>query len=509
MDANNDDKRISPVKENVDSKALDPGVLEVIAGSTNSISEKAVDANIVDFSGDDDPSNPMNRTSSVRWMHVGFVSFMAFVLALGDVAFAPAIPSLLKDFNVSTNSPLSAVVISIYSLGSIPGNMLGPPLSEWQGRLPILHTSNCLFITFIIACAVSPNIHVLCAFRFISAIFGSVAYTLGGPIIGDLFPQEKRGAAMAVFSSGQLIGPVVGPIFGGFLAQHKGWRWIFWLMAILAGSAFGPSLLLMRESYAPVVLERKVKALRISTGNKNLRSKFDMSDEHESAWTGFIQSLVRPAKMFFLLPMVTSISLYFAMIYGFLYIILTRMNLIYETVYHFSDGDIGLTYIGLGIGLLFGSIFCGVFSDWYMKKASAGGEQKPEYRLPPLLFGTVFIPLGFFLYGWSARFHLHWILPLIGTAFVGFGIMTTLIPSTNYLVDSFPLYAASAIAVTEILLAVSGATFPLAAPSLYRTLGLGWGNSLLGFLTLMFAPLPWILLRYGERIRKRGSSVKL
>lgn len=126
-----------------------------------------------------------------------------------------------------------------------------------------------------------------------------------------------------------------------------------------------------------------------------------------------------------------------------------------------------------------------------------------------LVLGTFFIPVGFFIYGWSAKFHLHWILPLFGTALVGFGIMTTLIPSSNYLVDSFPLHSASAIAVTEILLALSGATFPLAGPALYNTLGVGWGNSLLGFLTLMFVPLPWILLKYGERIRKRGERIQL
>lgn len=75
--------------------------------------------------------------------------------------------------------------------------------------------------------------------------------------------------------------------------------------------------------------------------------------------------------------------------------------------------------------------------------------------------------------------------------------MTTLLPSTNYLVDSFPLHSESAIAVTELLFAASGALFPLAAPPLYNHIGYGWGNSALAFSTIAFAPLPWLLLKFG------------
>jgi multidrug resistance protein len=267
---------------------------------------------------------------------------------LGDVAFAPGVPTLLSDFDVSVNSTLSTLVISIYSLGTMAGNLFGPSLSEWLGRLPVLHTANSLFIVFVIGCAVSPTIHVLVAFRFLSGLFGSLCLTLGGPIVGDLFPQEKVGLATSLLSMGQLIGPIVGPIIGGFLAQDKGWRWIFWFMAILWGAALIPSILLMRESYRPVVLKRKVNHLQKSTGNFDLKSKFEVEDGPTSVWTSLMRSLIRPAKMFAFLPMVTSIVLYLTLIYGYMYIILTRMNEIYATVYHFSSGDIGLTYIGIG-----------------------------------------------------------------------------------------------------------------------------------------------------------------
>lgn len=81
--------------------------------------------------------------------------------------------------------------------------------------------------------------------------------------------------------------------------------------------------------------------------------------------------------------------------------------------------------------------------------------------------------------------------------------MTTVIPVENYLVDAYTLHGASAVAATTPLKSFSGAVLPLAAPALYARLGLGWGNSLLGFIALAIIPLPILLMRYGKWARDR------
>lgn len=75
-------------------------------------------------------------------------------------------------------------------------------------------------------------------------------------------------------------------------------------------------------------------------------------------------------------------------------------------------------------------------------------------------------------------------------------------PIQTYLVDAFTLHAASALAGASVLRSIVGAFLPLAGPKLYRSLGLGWGNSLLAFIALAFSPLPWVFFKWGERIRK-------
>ena len=122
-----------------------------------------------------------------------------------------------------------------------------------------------------------------------------------------------------------------------------------------------------------------------------------------------------------------------------------------------------------------------------------------------MLLGGTLTPIGLFLYGWTVEVRTHWIVPIIGTSFIGFGLAVTNIPVLSYMVDAFGVYSASAVAASLLLRCIFGAVLPLAGPPLYGSLGYGWGNSLLGFLALLFLPIPLLLMRYGERLRKSSK----
>jgi multidrug resistance protein len=149
------------------------------------------------------------------------------------------------------------------------------PLSEIYGRVIVYHVCNIGFLAFIVGCALAPSLNVLIGCRLLSGIFGSCTLANGGGSIADMIGQEKRGAAMAIFSVGPLLGPVIGPVAGGFLANGKGWRWDFWVLLIV-GAFIGIAMaIFMRETFAPILLQKKVKRLRKETGNELLRSKLD------------------------------------------------------------------------------------------------------------------------------------------------------------------------------------------------------------------------------------------
>ena len=126
---------------------------------------------------------------------------------------------------------------------------------------------------------------------------------------------------------------------------------------------------------------------------------------------------------------------------------------------------------------------------------------KPEHRLLLMLLGATILPIGLILYGWTVAERVQWVAPLIGTALVGFSVILIILPTENYLVDAYDLYSASAIAAGVILRAFSGAVLPLIGPQIYGSLGLGWGNSVFGFIAVAFIPPILALMRYGERIR--------
>ena len=115
------------------------------------------------------------------------------------------------------------------------------------------------------------------------------------------------------------------------------------------------------------------------------------------------------------------------------------------------------------------------------------------------------LPIGFFFFGWTAQYKTHWILPIIGTSFIGIGALFVMMPVQLYLIDAFgPRGGASALAANTVLRSLAGCFLPLAGPHLYHSkLELGWGNSLLGFLAIGFCALPIIFYRYGEMLRNR------
>jgi uncharacterized protein YqgC (DUF456 family) len=119
--------------------------------------------------------------------------------------------------------------------------------------------------------------------------------------------------------------------------------------------------------------------------------------------------------------------------------------------------------------------------------------------MPPLIPGSLFIPIGLFWYGWSAEKQLHWIMPIVGTGWMAFGMLASFLPIQTYLVDAFSEHAASVTA--SMTSSIIGAFLPLAGPAMYARLGLGWGNSMLGFIALAMLPLPVVFYCYGKRIR--------
>lgn len=377
------------------------------------------------------------------------------------------------------------------------GPLMWAPLSEIYGRIPVYHLTNAGFLAFTIGCAVAPSLASLIVFRFFAGLFGSCITANGGASFADMIPVERRATYMAFFIMGPILGPVAGPIGGGFLASAQGWRWVFWLVAIAGGFNAAMMVVFCRETYAPLILRRKARRSGLPVDS--------VPGSDLSPWAVLRRGILRPMKLLALSPLGAMLAIYMAVIYGFLYLMISSISQVFVNTYGFSTNLSGLAYIGLGLGCLSGNLLVSFTSDRYMLRRAGqnGGEKKPEYRNRWVPLGAVSVPCGFFIYGWTAEYRVHWIVPIIGTYFIGFGFNTIFNSILLYIVESFTIFAASALAANGVVRNLGGGLLPLAGLTLYGRLGVGWGNSVLAFVHLgVIVPMTLVLMRYGEFIRK-------
>lgn len=186
-------------------------------------------------------------------------------------------------------------------------------------------------------------------------------------------------------------------------------------------------LFFMRETYETVLLSRKAARLRKQTGNTALIARTDKGLTPNQLLK---LSLLRPLKLMVLSPMVTSLSIFAGVAFGLVFLQITTFPLVFEEQYGFGTGTSGLAYLGLGFGMLFGTLIYGRNSDKLLKALAKGGELKPEYRLPFMVYTAPLLPAGFFWYGWTADKHVHWIVPILGTFLVGVGALFIVVRHT-------------------------------------------------------------------------------
>lgn len=258
----------------------------------------------------------------------------------------------------------------------------------------------------------------------------------------------------------------------------------------------------LHETYAPVLLAERKARMELE-GHTTNKYRFEGEDDRPFK-SKMLNSLTRPLRIL-LQPIVFTMSLYQALIFGTTYSIYTNMQPIYGGQYGFSTEQVGLLYLGPGLGFLFAVWFIVPKIDTIYNRLTAqnNGKSQPEFRLPLANFGSVFIPISLFWFAWTVEYHVHWFATIASTFFYGIGQVMILNTVQNYYIDSFEKYAASAIAAGAVFRSLLGGVTPLIAPLVFDKLGYGWGISVFGFMAVAIAPAPLAFFYYGKGIRER------
>ncbi|KAK5112252.1 hypothetical protein LTR62_004413 [Meristemomyces frigidus] len=457
----------------------------------------------VKFDGDD-KTNPRNWSTMYKAFITWQLGMLALAASLGSSIIAPAEPTIATYTGVSQETMVLAV--SLYVLGFAFGPLLWGPISEVYGRkVSMLPAMYCLAL-FSIGTAVSKNAAAVFLTRFFAGVFGSAPVSNVSAALGDMYSPKARGIAVTFYAVCVVGGPTIGPIIGSALTvnPHLGWRWTEYIEAIWTAVVATMTLFLMPEVYTPTLLVRKARKLRQQTGDDRYWHP------HESSRITFSNILTkhvsRPLRMLTTEPMVTCIAIYASFVYGLLYLTLEVFPIVYRENRHLSPVVSTLPFLGLFVGVLAAVGINLANQPRYSRIVEQNnGRAVPEARCPPMLVGGALFVIGLFWFGWTADPKYHWAIPTVATAFIGAGFNVIFQQCINFLVDTYSLYAASAVSANTFLRSLVGFGLPLAARPMFLNLGVGPACSVLGAVAALALPIPLIFMRYGLRLRQRSK----
>ncbi|KAI0778356.1 MFS polyamine transporter [Trametes elegans] len=371
-------------------------------------------------------------------------------------------------------------------------------------------------IVWNLACGFAQTEAQLMVFRFLSGFGGSAPLACGGAVLSDMWGPEERGQAIAIYSLAPLLGPAIGPVAGGWIAERSTWRWVFWSTSVVAGIIQVIGFLLLPETFAPVLLQWKAKAIRKQLDAekgpvKPVRTIFQKPGQQRNYKEFIARALLRPFILFATEPIIQLVAVYLAFIYGVIYLVIATIPAIYTNVYHEEPGIMGLHYIAMGLGLFVASQVNARILDrvYAVLKRRNNGQGEPEFRLPTVFPGMIFVPAGLLMSGWGAQEDVHWIVLDIGYALIGAGMVLTFQGMQTYVIDAFTTYAASALAAVSFFRSLAGFGFPLFSPAMFAALGYGKGNTILAaFAFGVGLPAIWAFWRYGKKIRNMSRRAQ-
>lgn len=464
--------------------------------------DESQDPNQVEWDGPKDPENPQNWSQRKKWALTVLASMLTVNVTFASSAPSAATQQLTQEFQIGTVT--ATLITSIFLAGYCLGPILWSTASELVGRKVVLSIAMLMYTLFILGQALAKNVETLFVTRFISGVCAAAPLTICGGIIADMWDPIGRGFAMSLFSCAVFIGPVFGPIIGGFVTQsYLGWRWVFWVMIIFAAVCWLVLIIFLPETFAPVLLMRKAKRLRKldPEANKNLYAPHEKSD-----WSiGGIahRTLLRPFQILTQEPILVLITIYLSIVYGILYGLFEAVPIIFEMKRGFNLGESGLIFIAVGLGTTIGGII-NVFMSLRYKSLTPFWHNlpPPEERLWGSMIAGPVLVAGAFWFGWTGEYaSVPWYVPALALIPIGISFTLVFISLLAYIVDCYTVYAASALAANTIVRSAVGAAFPLFVRSMYLGLGANWASSLLGFVALVLTPFPYIFYVYGSKIR--------
>ncbi|KAJ5391367.1 major facilitator superfamily domain-containing protein [Penicillium cosmopolitanum] len=375
---------------------------------------------LVDWYYTDDAENPHNWSNSKRAWMTTLICLYTFVVYTTSAIYTSSLQGVMEEFNV--NSLVGTLGLSLYVLGYGIGPLVFSPLSEIPiiGRNPVYVVTMFLFVIISIPTAFVGNFPGLLVLRFLQGFFGSPCLASGGASIGDMYSLISLPYAMMAWVSAAYCGPALGPLLSGFAVPVKGWRWSLFESIWASAPIFILMLLFLPETSSATILLRRAQRLRKVFNDNRLMSQSEIDQRNMRISAIAIDALVKPMEITIKDPAVLFVQIYTAIIYGIYYSFFEVFPLVYPVDYGMNLGEVGLVFLCILVSCILAVTIYGLYIYlWMNPRIARLGFPPQEYRLLPALPASFGPTIGLFIFAWTARASIHWIVPTIGITIYG------------------------------------------------------------------------------------------
>ncbi|OTA88168.1 hypothetical protein M434DRAFT_23727 [Hypoxylon sp. CO27-5] len=484
-----------------------------------------------------------NYSAFTDWEKRGIVlgaAIGAFFSPLTAQIYLPALNVLAADFHVTISQINLTVTTYMIFQGLTP--MFVGSLADTAGRRPAYFICFVIYICANIGCALAPSYAALLVLRMLQSAGSSTTVALCQAVVADCVTSAERGHYVGYTSLPILLAPAIGPIIGGILSQYVGWRWIFWLLAILAGFVFLIHAFFLPETCREIVGDGSIRphpayrtlwqlckdALRKrrsrregQSSNASLSHTMSRTSTRRSihlgkfnVWKSLI--ILAEKEMLILLG-------FGSIIFTGFYCVATVMPTQLAENYGFDEVKIGLMYLPMVGGSILAAFVNGKLMNWnYRRHCRLRGvpyERSKQQDLAEfpierarLEIGVPMLALsiaGTFGWGWAFQYRAHIAVPcvllfLLGWAVVGFSNAINVL-----LVDVNVGSAGAATASNNLTRCLVGAAATAVIGPMINGVGIGWAFTVLGGIYTVSSPTIFIIMKYGVKWRKEKRDREL
>ncbi|KAF6828311.1 MFS transporter [Colletotrichum plurivorum] len=459
---------------------------------------------VVGWEGPEDPLDPHNWPVAKRIGVTLQISVLAVFVGAASGIDATVLPQAAQYFGVSETA--ESMATGLYLVGMGLGSLIAGPFSETFGRNAVYTVSMIVFMIWIMAAGLAPNFGAQITFRFLAGCSASTPLVCSGGSIADMYNRLEKTWSFPLYAITCFGGPMIGAVMGAYIGPSTAvsWRWAEWTMLIASGLVLVLILLCMPETYGPLLLQWKAAHYRRITGDERFRSEHEIVDA--TLLSRLRTSMTRPFLML-TEPIIMAMTLYITVVYVVLFTFLVGWPYVFEYTYGLSQGLANVIFIAMFVGTQINFALVPVVYRMTVRRASRSddGSFDPETRLWYAMLGAaVSVPVSLFWLGWTNFASISVWSAIFAVVFFGFGVTGIFICVYMYIIDSYEMYAASALTFVSLIRYIVAGGVTIAGIPFYERMGTHYTLTILACIAALLAPIPYVLHYYGPWIRSKS-----